>query len=149
MLESKRNNNMCKKFLCFMFILIILSACTISNDKPPEINTPIPENHLGTYISEDITFIFVGNGETVSVEFSERYLDLLESPPNNTDYTYTFTWYDFGEYRYDGATNLILYHTDTKTSINFSLDDSTSYEMISINFPIPDDEAQVLKRVSN
>lgn len=149
MSESEQSKGMFKIVLRLIFILILLNACAISNDKPPQINTPLPKNHLGTYIGKDATFIFDGNGETVTIEFSERYLELLEFPPNNTNYTYTFTWYDFGKFRYDGATNLILYHADTKTTINFSLDDFTNYDIITLKFPIPDSNPQVLNRVSN
>lgn len=140
---------MFKKYLYLIVIIAVLSSCTISNDKPPEIDSPLPQNHAGIYKSEDATFTFEGDGKTVNIEFSERYLELLELPPNNTLYSYAFTWYDFGEYRYDGATHLIIYHTDSKTSINFSLSDSIRYEVITLKFPTPENIPQELKRVSN
>jgi hypothetical protein len=141
-------NNLIKVVL-IMLLLMFIGACSKSNDKPPNIEAPMPKAHVGVYKSTDVTFTFNGDGETVTVELSQRYLDLLENPPNHTEYNYTFTWYDFGEYRYDGATNLLLYHKETKISINFSLYEAPSFDRISLSFPIPDKETQVLKRVSD
>jgi hypothetical protein len=137
------------KVILLLVLFIFTIACTKSNDKPPRIDTPIPQSHSGVYQSNDATFTFNGDGKTVLVYLSDRYLELLDNPLNNTEYFYTFTWYDFGEYRYDGATNIILYHEDTKTSINFSLYEASSYERIILSFPIPDKENQVLEWVSD
>lgn len=131
-------------------ITLLLSAgCTMSNDKPPKLDTPLPKVHSGTYESEDARFTFKGDGKTVLVELSERYLDVLKNPPNDSEYLYTFTWYHFGEYRYDAATNIRLYHVGTKTSIDFSLYDTAAYDRIIISFPLPDKAPQVLLRVSD
>ena len=89
-----------KKVFLFV-ILFFVSACTPSNDKPPKIDTPLPPAHDGVYESKDAQFTFKGDGKTVIVSFSEAYLNVLDQAPNDTEYRYTFTWYDFGEYRYD------------------------------------------------
>lgn len=136
--------------LIFLILLCMFTlACTKSNDKPPQLDTPLPQVHTGIYKSFDATFTFNGDGETVIIHLSDRYLDSLGNPPNNTEYIYTFTWYEFGEYRYDGSTNLVLYHEETKTSIDFSLSEASDFERISISFPIPDKEIQVLERISD
>lgn len=127
-------------------ILLLLVGCTKSNDQPPKLDTPLPKDHSGIYESEDARFVFNGDGKTVYVEWSDRYLDVLENPPNDAEYSYTFTWYDFGEYRYDGATNLKLYHVETKKSIDFTLQEKTTFEKISLSFPVPDNELQELIR---
>ena len=137
------------KGLIRLLVLILLVGCTPNDDKPPKIDTPLPPAHDGIYECKDATFIFNGDGETVIVSFSERYRDLLDQAPNDTEYRYTFTWYDFGEYRYDGATQLILVHEESKTTLNFNLQDDTSFESIGLSFPIPDKEVQVLQRVSD
>ena len=137
------------KGLVHLIVLLMLVGCIPTNDKPPKIDVPLPPAHDGIYESKDATFIFNGDGETVIVSFSERYRDLLDQAPNDTEYRYTFTWYDFGEYRYDGATQLILVHVESKTTLNFNLQDDTSFENIGLSFPIPDKEVQVLQRVSD
>ena len=143
------NNLNLNKVVLFVLLILLMGGCTKSNDKPPHIDAPLPKAHFGVYKSTDATFTFAGDSKTVNVELSDRYLNLLENPPNNTEYIYTFTWYDFGEYRYDGATNLLLYHKETKISINFSLYEASSFDRISLSFPIPDKELQVLKRISD
>lgn len=130
-------------------MLIILSACTQSNDKPPKIDSPLPPAHEGVYESKDAVFIFNGDGQTVIVTFSERFRDLLDQAPNDTEYHYAFTWYDFGEYRYDGATQLILVHEDSDTTLTFNLQEASSFEAIHLDSPIPSDEAQTLQRIGN
>ena len=137
-----------RKVIALGLVIFFTVACTKSNDKPPRLDTPLPQAHIGIYASSDASFDFSGDGKTVHIELSDRYLSLLEDPPNNTRYFYTFTWYDFGEYRYDGATNLILYHEDTQTSLNFSLAEASSFDRINISFPTPDKDNQVLQRIN-
>ena len=136
-----------RKVIALGLVIMFTVACAKSNDKPPRLDTPLPQAHDGIYESSDATFNFNGDGKTVLIELSERYLSLLKDPPNNTTYFYTFTWYDFGEYRYDGATNLILYHEDTQTSLNFSLAEASSFDRINISFPTPDKDSQALQRI--
>jgi hypothetical protein len=137
-----------KDLICLL-VLLMLVGCTPTNDRPPKIDTPLPPAHDGIYKSKDAQFTFNGDGKTVIVSFSEAYLNVLDQALNDTEYHYTFTWYDFGEYRYDGATQLILVHEESKTSLNFNLQDDTSFDSIEISFPIPDKEVQVLQRVSD
>lgn len=135
--------------LFLLVMLIFLSACTQSNDKPPKIDTPLPPAHEGVYASKDARFIFNGDGQSVIVTFSERYRDLLDQAPSDTEYRYVFTWYDFGEYRYDGATQLILVHEESNTTLSFNILDATSFESIGLTFPIPDKEVQILQRITD
>lgn len=137
-----------KVFLLVLMFIFTL-ACTKSNDKPPDLDTPLPAAHFGIYSSNDANFTFKGDGKTVFVHLSDRYIEALENPPNDTEFMYTFTWYDFGEYRYDGATNLILYHKETGASINFNLCEASSYERICLSYPTPDKENQIIERVSD
>ena len=137
------------KGLIRLLVLILLVGCTPNNNKPPKIDTPLPPAHDGIYSSKDAQFTFTGDGKTVIVSFSENYLNVLNQAPNDAEYRYAFTWYDFGEYRYDGATQLILVHVESKTSLNFNLQDDTSFDSIELSFPIPDKEVQVLQRVSD
>lgn len=135
------------KGLICLLVLILLVGCTPNDDKPPKIDTPLPPAHDGIYSSKDAQFTFTGDGKTVIVSFSEAYLNVLEQVPNDAEYHYTFTWYDFGEYRYDGATQLILVHEESNTTLNFNILDTTSFENIGLVLPTLDKEAQILQRV--
>lgn len=73
--------------------------------------------------------------ENLKAGFDEEYMEALDNPPNNTYYSYVFTWYEFGEYRYDGATNLTLYHEETTTRLDFSIEgNTTADEDVSASF---------------
>lgn len=134
--------------VAFIILLTMAAGCNRNSDKPPKIDEPLPKFHSGIYESEDAKLTFIGDGKTVIVDLSDRYLDVLGNPPNSTTYNYTFTWYDFGECRYDAATNLRLSHVATKTAINFSLQDKASFERLSLAFPLPDKAPQVLERIA-
>ena len=84
------------KGLIRLLVLILLVGCTPNNDKPPKIDTPLPPAHDGIYSSKDAQFTFNGDGKTVIVSFSENYLNVLNQAPNDAEYRYAFTWYDFG-----------------------------------------------------
>ena len=135
------------KELVRLLVLILLVGCTPNNDKPPKIDTPLPPAHDGIYSSKDAQFTFNGDGKTVIVSFSENYLNVINQAPNDAEYRYAFTWYDFGEYRYDGATQLILVHEESNMTLNFNILDTTSFENIGLALPTLDKDAQILQRV--
>lgn len=123
-----------------LLFLLYLIGCEKSNDGPPLIEGPEPEAHNGAFISTNATFAFDGDNETVYVEFDEEYMSALNNPPNNTSYNYVFTWYEFGECRYDVATNMKLYHVESGTSLDFSLEGNTTAERIIISYVVPGDK---------
>lgn len=149
LLRSNRQRLIWALLAALILTASLSAGCSKSSDKPPRLDTPLPKAHSGIYVSEDARFTFKGDGKTVLVELSERYLDVLEDPPVSTEYSYTFTWYDFGEYRYDAATNLKLYHEESKVSLDFSLYEAAAFDRITISFPLPDKAPQVLLRVSD
>lgn len=150
MYERSRMIQTCWLLITLIFInLLLFVGCTKSNDQPPKMDEPLPKVHSGIYESKDAKFVFNGDGKTVHVEWSDRYLEVLENPPNDADYSYTFTWYDFGDYRYDGATNLKLHHVEKKRTIDFTLYDKTTFEKINVSFPLPDKEPQEFIRTSD
>lgn len=122
-----------------VLLLLITSSCQKSNDMPPKMEGPEPEPHKGVFVSENAVLTFDGTN-TVFVEFDEEYMEALDNPPNNTYYSYVFTWYEFGEYRYDGATNLILYHEETTTRLDFSIEGNTTADRITISHIVPGNE---------
>jgi hypothetical protein len=101
---------------------------------------PEPEPHQGVFISQNAVFTFDGSNKTVFVEFDDEYLEALDNPPNHTYYSYVFTWYSFGEYRYDGATNLKLYHEESGARLDFFLQGNTRADRITISHIVPGDD---------
>ncbi|MFA9422883.1 MAG: hypothetical protein ACERLG_04860 [Sedimentibacter sp.] len=123
-----------------LLFLLSLISCEKSNDGPPHVDDPEPEAHNGTFISTNGIFTFHGNKEKVFVEFDEEYMSALDNPPNNTFYNYVFTWYEFGECRYDVATNMKLYHVESGTLLDFSLEGNTTADKIIITHIVPSDK---------
>ena len=107
---------------------------------PPNRESPEPEPHNGVFVSKNARFTFYGNNKTVFVEFDDEYMRALNNPPSNTYYSYVFTWYDFGECRYDDATNLKLYHKESNTQLDFTIVGSTTADRITISYIIPGNE---------
>lgn len=129
--------------VAIVFLLLFVVGCQKSNDMPPDREGPEPEPHNGVFISKNAIFTFYGNEKTVFVEFDEKYMVALNYPPNNTKYHYVFTWYDFGECRYDAATQLKLYHEESDTHLDFSLAGNTNDGKIEITYIVPGDEKLV------
>ena len=125
--------------IAIALLLLLSSGCQKSNDMPPKMEGPEPEPHKGVFVSQNAIFTFDGTNR-VFVEFDDEYLEALDNPPNNTYYSYVFTWYSFGDYRYDGATNLTLYHEESDTGLDFSTQGNTTTERIEISYPIPGNE---------
>ena len=123
-----------------VIIILTIAGCQRSNDKPPKMEGPEPEPHKGVFISQNAVFTFDGSNKTVFVEFDDEYMEALNNPPNNTYYSYVFTWYDFGEYRYDGATNLKLYHEESGARLDFMLQENTRVDRITISHIVPGDD---------
>ncbi len=122
-----------------IFLLLFAAGCQKSNDKPPEMEGPEPEAHSGVFVSQNAVFTFDGS-DTVFVDFDDDYLKVLDNPPNKTFYTYAFTWYEFGQYRYDAATNLKLYHEESKTRLDFIIGGTTTADKITISYTLADNE---------
>jgi len=123
-----------------VIIILTIAGCQRSNDKPPKMEGPEPEPHQGVFISQNAVFTFDGSNKTVFVEFDDEYMEALNNPPNNTYYSYVFTWYDFGEYRYDGATSLKLYHEESGARLDFFLQGNTRADRITISHIVPGDD---------
>jgi len=128
------------KFTVIIVISLLFAAgCQKSNDKPPKMEGTEPKPHNGVFVSKNAVFTFDGTN-TVFVEFNDEYMKALNNPPNNTYYSYVFTWYEFGEYRYDGATNLKLYHQESSTALDFLTERTTTADRITISHIVPEDE---------
>ena len=126
--------------LVFVFFILLLAGCQKNNDKPPKMEGPEPEPHQGVFLSNNAQFTFDGRKNPVFVEFDDEYMKELNNPPNNTYYSYVFTWYEFGECRYDVATNLKLYHKESNTSLDFTIVGNSTADRITISYIIPGNE---------
>jgi hypothetical protein len=134
--------------ICFLF-----AGCgPKSYDGPPDPGTPKPPSLDGIFMSEYGTMTFNGDGETVYINFSPEYLEILDNPPNEATYSYSFTWYSFGECRYDVATEFKLHNNESDTSLNFSLyleGEGTTKDRIGFSYPTPDVQNIVFQRKSD
>lgn len=81
-------------------LLLCLSACTKSNDGPPDPGTPEPAPLDGTFTCDLGTLVFNGDGNSVTVDFSGEMEEIIP----DGEMTYYFKWYSFGLCRYDVAT---------------------------------------------
>ncbi len=138
--------------LALIFCLLFAGCGPKSYDGPPDPGTPAPPPHEGSFISEYGTMTFNGDGETVYIDFSPEYLEVLESPPNEETYSYAFTWYSFGECRYDVATEFNIHNRASDTSLTFSLyleGEGTTKDKIAFSYPTPEDQNVVFHRKSD
>ena len=139
--------------LTTIIICLLFAGCSPkSYDGPPDPGTPEPPFHDGIFMSEYGTMTFDGDGETVYIDFSPEYLEVLDNPPNEETYSYVFTWYSFGKCRYDVATEFKLYNDASDTSLNFSLyleGEGTTKDRIAFSYPTPDVQNIVFQRKSD
>ena len=98
-------------------LVLLLAGCAKEPDyeEPPidmnypyEPDTPWPDPHNGTFVSEHGTMIFNGDGETVRIDFDEDLADGLGLPAGEQDATYEFTSgylppHGYVDTRYDAA----------------------------------------------
>ncbi len=128
-------------------LMILVSACTVSNDKPPQTDKALPSPLNGDFKSGLAHFSFNGDGESVFVDFEPSYALEIEAP-NNTHYHYVFMWYNFGKYRYDLATRLVLtYEDDDPFILDFVLDGNASETMFVVRDLITN-KKQVFKKIN-
>ena len=140
-------------FIITIIICLLFTGCgPKSYDGPPDPGTPEPPYHDGSFISEYGTMTFNGDGETVYIDFSPEYLEVLDNPPNEETYSYAFTWYSFGESRYDVATEFNIHNNASDTSLTFSLyleGEGTTKDKIAFSYPTPEDQIVVFQRKSD
>ncbi len=83
---------------------------------PYEPDTPPPSPHTGVFVSDDSTFTFSGDGESITVECGPAFSALSGLPEGETKGTYLFTSYlpPYGmtDVRYDTAHNMEIFPED-------------------------------------
>lgn len=140
-------------FIITIIICLLFTGCgPKSYDGPPDPGTPEPPYHDGSFISEYGTMTFNGDGETVYIDFSPEYLEVLDNPPNEETYSYAFTWYSFGKCRYDVATEFKIHNGASDTSLDFSLyleGEGTTKDRIAFSYPTPEKKIVVFQRKSD
>ena len=131
-------------------LCLLIASCGPKNyDGPPDPGTPEPPPHKGSFICEYGEMTFIGDGKTVYIDFSSEYLEILDNPPNDVMYEYTFTWYSFGSCRYDVATEFKIYNEANDIDLSFSLyleGKGTTEELIAFSYPIPKKDSVVFKK---
>lgn len=90
--------------LLLALLILSLSGCGKNHDGPPDPGTPEPAPLNGLFSCGSGSFLFNGDGESVTVEAEG---DLGEIIPSG-EMKYYFKWYNRGLCRYDVATVLQL-----------------------------------------
>jgi len=93
---------------CGAFLLLSLFSCTKNIHLPPKNDTPEPPAHVGVFVSERGSMTFNGDGETVSIDFSDELAQALDLAPGKASGTYVFKFYN-GQWRYDDADEFSLF----------------------------------------
>ena len=125
-----------KKLLKFLALVLILAALvcgvlaylnyrerTFLDNYPYEPDTPAPDPHDGTFVSEHGTMVFNGDGESVTIVFDSKLSELTGLPQGETEATYVFLSGDLPPHgsidvRYDIAHELQINAGDTSVVID-------------------------------
>ena len=91
-----------------VFFLMAAGCDTNPGNKPYEPDTPAPEAHKGTYVSEHGKMIFEGDGKKITIDFDDELAGLTGLPAGKNEGTYAFLSGDLPpngsvEVRYDVA----------------------------------------------
>lgn len=118
-------------FLILILILGIIYFIGIRNGNdngnyPYEPNTPAPDPHNGTFVSEHGTMVFNGDGKTVVIDFDEELSELTGLPSGKEEGTYVFLSGDLPPHgsidvRYDVAHELQISVRDVSTVVEVGL----------------------------
>lgn len=116
--------------LSAVLALCCLAACR--TEKPPEEETPAPEAHSGTFVSEYGTLSFNGDGESVTVKITSELAKATGLPENEFDGTYAFTFHH-GLWRYDQAERFSITFQDASYDFtnDFTLTDENTIAILS------------------
>ena len=96
-----------KRQLCILTLLLVLLLTACAHDSPPDSDTPWPDAHDGTFISEYGVLTFNGDGESVTMELSEDFAAATGLPAGRCEGTYVFL-FQHGSWRYDKAESFRL-----------------------------------------
>ena len=90
--------------LC-LCLMACLAACSCSDDRPPQTDTPAPANHSGTFLSEYGSLTFNGDGQTITVKAGAAFAAASGLPAGENTGTYVFLFHN-EQWRYDQAETL-------------------------------------------
>ncbi len=110
-------------------IVFICSSCKWPRDggnMPYEPDTPAPDPHVGTFVSEHGTMLFNGDGESVVISFDEELSELTGLPSGEQEGSYVFLSGDLPPHgsidvRYDVAHELQLTAGDTTVVVDVGM----------------------------
>ena len=123
----------------FTIILLVcaVAGCGTRINRPPDPGTPWPAAHNGTFVCGDDSFVFNGDGKTVSWHFAKA----VESLGTEGEGTYVFQFRNEA-WRYDAAEKLKIIPSDGKT-VTFTLSRPATEDTIYLLF---EGEARAFKK---
>ena len=120
--------------ILFIFIFMTAGCDTNPGNKPYEPDTPAPEAHKGTFVSDNGSLTFEGDGKKITIEFDEELAGLTGLPAGKNEGTYAFLSGELPpngsvEVRYDVAHELRIVVGDKSVVLNVGITgDGSTYQ---------------------
>ncbi|MBQ6559851.1 MAG: hypothetical protein IJL85_03375 [Erysipelotrichaceae bacterium] len=128
-------------------IAVLCCACNLWGDggnKPYEPDTPAPDPHNGTFVSEHGTMTFNGDGKSVIISFDEELSKLTSLPSGEQAGTYVFLSGDLPpngsvDVRYDVAHELQIAIGEETVVLNVGIaSEDGSTATVGVDMVTPD-----------
>ncbi|MCR5294269.1 MAG: hypothetical protein K6E30_03710 [Lachnospiraceae bacterium] len=118
-------------------------GCADTGNRPYEPDTPAPENHEGTFVSDCGSMTFNGDGETVVIDFNSELAALLGLPEGEQSGSYVFLSGDLPpvgsvEVRYDAAHEMKLTVGDQEAVVQMAVVSEEGSVVSGVNTVRPD-----------
>ena len=120
-------------------LLLLLTACGHSGDRPPDDGSPPPENLTGVFVLGDSSLTFNGDGKSVTLDLDRDLAERMGLPAGKSEGGYAFLFHN-ESWRYDLAEALRITVGDTSQRYT-TVPGSTDGGMLS--FCLPDDGEQI------
>ena len=127
------------RMLACALLLLLLTACGRSADRPPDDGTPWPENLTGVFVLGDSSLTFNGDGKSVTLDLDPELAGRMGLPAGKSEGGYAFLFRN-ESWRYDLAEALRITVGDTSQRYT-TVPGSTDGGMLS--FCLPDDGEQI------
>ncbi|MBQ9154287.1 MAG: hypothetical protein IJ130_10795 [Solobacterium sp.] len=121
---------MIRRIIMTALCALLVSAGTACSSKPDnmpyEPDTPEPDPHAGLFVSEYGTMEFSGDGESVTIDFSDELAELSGLPSGRHEAAYVFLSGDLPPHgsmpvRYDTAHELKITVDDVSSVIDMAI----------------------------
>ena len=110
-----------------IFVFAMMAAgCDTNGNKPYEPDTPAPEAHKGTFVSDHGSMTFEGDGKKITIDFDDELAGLTGLPAGKNEGTYAFLSGDLPpngsvEVRYDVAHEMKIITADKSVVIDVGI----------------------------